>query len=108
VTIETRWLWQRLLSARYVQLRFGHEHVMLGERAMVPALGDALGKLSAFQVLQRKKAKAFRVQNWIMAGQFHLFAPESLGLSVNAGPEGGVPRLIRRACRGQFLNAHSC
>jgi hypothetical protein len=45
---------------------------------MVPALGDALGTSSAFQVLQRKKAKAFRVQNWIMVGQLHLFAPESL------------------------------
>ena len=86
-----------------------HEHVVPGQRAMVTALRDARGSPSAFQVLQRKKAKPFRVHDRIVAEQVHVLAPQSLCFPVNACPEEDAPRATLDACNfGALLNNCSC
>jgi hypothetical protein len=54
---------------------------------MMSALPHILGRPSTFHVLKRKPAKTFRIQYWIMFGQLHLFAPESLVFFINANLE---------------------
>ena len=102
-------LWQRLLFARCFQLRLDHEHVVLGQSTVVAALPDALGTLGAFHVLQRKKAKAFRVQNRTWLGKFTRLLRKESCFSVNACPDAGVPELELDARDfGLFLNNCSC